>query len=294
MDFVANLMDLNVDAAEWGAAREAEGWDVVGVADHLRTGLRAYPHMWVTATALAMGTQKVKITTTFANNLFRSPAEFAQGALALQKLSNGRFEAGLGAGWARDELVDTGREYPPPGERVERYVEACQIVRSIMATGSSHHDGRWYRMNIDDLGPLTDSPPPLVGSLGGPRMMREAAPLLDIIELKAATAATRDGALDVAKLVAIPSSRLDEMVAQVREHNADAQLALFVLCGTTDDPRAKGVADMAPDDSLYGPFFGEPGQVLDAVAALEDRGITRVTISPFNLSAFEAIAEARR
>ena len=39
----------------------------------------------------------------FANNLLRSPVEFAQAALTLQRASDGRFEAGLGAGWSREE-----------------------------------------------------------------------------------------------------------------------------------------------------------------------------------------------
>ena len=43
-------------------------------------------------------TERVTLLSCFANNLLRSPVEFAQAALALQRASGGRFEAGLGPG----------------------------------------------------------------------------------------------------------------------------------------------------------------------------------------------------
>lgn len=45
------------------------------------------------------------MTTAFANNLIRSPVEVAQAALSLHALSDGRFQVGLGAGWAVEEII---------------------------------------------------------------------------------------------------------------------------------------------------------------------------------------------
>ncbi len=56
MRYTANLLDAEVDPRVWAAAREAEGWHALSVADHLFTGRRAYPHVFVTATALALAT----------------------------------------------------------------------------------------------------------------------------------------------------------------------------------------------------------------------------------------------
>ncbi|NIR99166.1 MAG: LLM class flavin-dependent oxidoreductase, partial [Gammaproteobacteria bacterium] len=85
---------------------------------------------FVAATQMACATTHTRITTSFCNNLFRSPVEFAQAALSLQAASDGRFEAGLGAGWLQDEIEAMGDVYPSGPERVSRYVEALTVVRS--------------------------------------------------------------------------------------------------------------------------------------------------------------------
>ena len=81
MEYVTNLMDVSVDPGEWGRQREDEGWHVLSVADHFYTDHRPFPHVWVAATAIASATSQVKITTSFVNNLLRSPVEVAQAAL---------------------------------------------------------------------------------------------------------------------------------------------------------------------------------------------------------------------
>ncbi|MBY0399203.1 LLM class flavin-dependent oxidoreductase [Myxococcota bacterium] len=57
-----------------------------------------FPHLWVVLTEMAFSTRTIPLTSSFANDLFRSPVEFAQAALTLNRVANGRFEAGLAAG----------------------------------------------------------------------------------------------------------------------------------------------------------------------------------------------------
>src|SRR5262245_60623264 len=124
-------MTVDVDPVTWAQTREAEGWQVLGCADHFWTGTRAYPHSWVTLGAMAAATSRSLLTTSFANNLFRSPVEFAQASLQMQIVSGGRFEAGLGAGWTKEEAVGASLHYPEPSERAGRLIEAVQIVRQL-------------------------------------------------------------------------------------------------------------------------------------------------------------------
>jgi alkanesulfonate monooxygenase SsuD/methylene tetrahydromethanopterin reductase-like flavin-dependent oxidoreductase (luciferase family) len=290
VELVANFMTVDVDPSAWARTREAEGWDVLSVADHLWSPRRPYPHLWVTLAAVAAATERVKLTSAFANNLFRSPVEFAQASLALHALSGGRFEAGLGAGWSRDELERTGREFPPPGERVSRYVEALQIVRALFHHGSCQFTGRYYRAEVERIGPTRVPPPLLVGSVGGPRMIREAVPFLDRVELKAASQGTREGELDLAALGQISRRHLLDLVAAVRDQNPDVPLGMFVICSVGSDNATRAMSAEFPKDSLYGDFFGEPAKVADAIRSLSDFGITRAQISPFDNSAFELLA----
>ena len=290
LSYIANFMSVDVDPAGWARARETEGWHVLGVADHLWSARRPFPHVWVTLATVAAATQRTLLTSSFANNLLRSPVEFAQAALSLHAVSGGRFEAGLGAGWSRDEIIGAALRYPPPPQRAGRYIEAVQIVRALLHTGSCRWTGEHYDVDVPALGPRPSVPPLLVGSLGGPRMIREATPHLDRVELKANSIATRDGTLDLAKLGQIPRSHLREMVDAVRRVRDDGPLGLFVLCSVGDDEFTRQMHSMCDPDGLFADFFGPADKVADAVRALEAYGLDRVQISPFNADAFEALA----
>jgi len=291
MEYIANVMRADIDVADFASNAEASGWDGVAITDHTVHGDRLWPHVFVAASAAAVATERIAITTAFANNLFRHPVEFAQASMAMQVASAGRFEAGLGAGWAEKELRDMGMQYPSPGERVERYVEALQICRALFETGHCSHQGRWYQVDIDGFHVDDVAPPELAGALGGSRMLREASPLLDRIEVKAAGVATRGGALDFAKLGQVTVDHVRRKVEQARSSNPDAPLSFFGLCSAAAGSQAMSAGFAG--NSIYKPFFGEPAQVVEAIESLADLGFDRVTVSPVDPAHFDAIAEVR-
>jgi alkanesulfonate monooxygenase SsuD/methylene tetrahydromethanopterin reductase-like flavin-dependent oxidoreductase (luciferase family) len=290
MELVANCLTAEERPAAWASKREHEGWHVLGCADHFFSPNRAYPHLWVTLATFAAATSRVLLTSAFANNLVRSPVEFAQAALQMHAVSDGRFEAGLGAGWDRGEAEAVGLDYPSPGMRAARFAEAIQIVRQLFDKGACAFHGEHYDVDVPVIGPRPDRPPPLVASLGGQRTIREIAPLVDRVELKVMSAATRGGTLDLPALAAIPRSHLDDLVTQVRAVNATVPLSLFVMCNVGDDERTRGLEALL-GDSFLGGFFGSPSKVASALHELADTGISRVQLSPFTDASFELLAD---
>jgi alkanesulfonate monooxygenase SsuD/methylene tetrahydromethanopterin reductase-like flavin-dependent oxidoreductase (luciferase family) len=290
MEFVANFMTCEEDPASWAALREQEGWHVLGCADHLFSATRAYPHVWVSLASMAAATSSVRLTSSFGNNLLRTPVEFAQASLQMQAVSGGRFEAGLGAGWERDEVVGAGIVYPPPGDRAGRYAEAVRIVRGLLVDRRVSFHGDYYDIEVSALGPNPAAgAPPLVASLGGPRTIREVAPLVDRVEIKPISAATRNGKLDIPALADIPKSHVEDLVARVRAANPTAPIGIFILCAVGDDERTKALSEQLRG-TFMGGFFGPPGHVADSLQHLEGLGITRVQLSPFNGESFAALA----
>jgi len=290
MEYIANFMTTELDPAAWARTREAEGWDVLGCADHLWTDRRSYPHVWVTLATMAAATTTAKLTSSFANNLLRTPVDFAQASLQLQAVSGGRFEAGLGAGWTRDEVTGSSLPYPEAPERADRYAEAVTVVRALLREGACRFTGAHYDIDVPRLGPRPpQGPPPLVASLGGPKTIRTIAPLVDRVELKLISSATRDGALDLPKLAAIPRQHLLDLVARVRAVNADVPLGVFILCSVGDDEMTRSVEAMLGDTFLGG-FFGSAAKVAGSMRALADAGISRVQVSPFGEHSFSLLA----
>jgi hypothetical protein len=288
MTLVANFMSVDANPATWARDREAEGYDVVGVADHLWSSTRLFPHVWVSLGAMAVATTTAKLTTCFANNLFRNPVEFAQASFGMHALSGGRFEAGLGAGWTRAEMEKTGRVFPEPRDRAGMYIEALSIVRSLFDTGASEHHGEHYDVSVTGLRPASlASSPTLVGSVGGTRTVRECPPFLDVVEIKGSSASTRGGDLDFGVIGTIPKSHIAEMAKRVREVNPDAPLGMFCFCSAVDDARTQAVRASMPDDAYYRGFFSaDASEVADTIWGLQEIGITRATVSPFTDASF--------
>ena len=163
MEYFVNFPSSQFSRPEaWAKNMEAAGWHGVCASDHFWIGASQYPHVFVTATRLACATRRVRITTSFCNNLFRSPVEFSQACLALQQASDGRFEAGLGAGWNEEEMIKTGQDYPRPGVRISKYVEALTITRALLTTGGCTFKGEHYEIDMPQgtLGPKATKPIP--------------------------------------------------------------------------------------------------------------------------------------
>src|SRR5215472_5234354 len=62
----------------------------------------------VTLGVAAQATTTLRVGTLVIDNDYRHPALLAKEAATLDVLSDGRFELGLGAGWARDEYAQIG------------------------------------------------------------------------------------------------------------------------------------------------------------------------------------------
>ena len=219
----------------------------------------------------------------------RSPIEGAQAALLLHKGSDGRFELGLGAGWAEGEGVDAGMEYPAPRDRAGMYIEAIQIVRSLLTEGTCSFNGNYYQVDAKNLGPVGDNAPLLIGSVGGPRTVREVTPHLDRVEIKASSASTRGGKLDMGILAEVSEDHLLSMIQKVRSIRPDVELGMFVLCNAGTDDFTKGIEERM-GDGLYSRFFGSPEKVADGLGWLAEQGISRAQLSPFDDASLDRLA----
>jgi len=85
----------------------------------------------VTLGVAAQATTTLRVGTLVIDNDYRHPALLAKEAATLDVLSDGRFELGLGAGWARDEYGQIGTPFDPPGARIARLIEGIQVLKGL-------------------------------------------------------------------------------------------------------------------------------------------------------------------
>jgi len=263
---------------EWARAREAEGWSGVAVPDHLHSGGPGDLHPFATLGAMAASTSTIQLGTAYANNLIRSPVEFAQASLTLQALSHGRFEAGLGAGWQQGEIRGIGMTFPNPTERARRLREAIEIVAGLFR-GPVEHSGVHYRVDLKAAGPRVGERPRLAAALGGPWTMAHIGPLVDHIEVVTFGAAVREGQVDFAMVGQMTETDLREMIDLARRANPSATIGLSVWAAVGESE----VADFLDQVTAGGVFDGVAGtasRVAETFNRLAELPIDRITVVP--------------
>ena len=76
----------------------------------------------------------------------RHPAVLANMAAALDIISGGRLELGIGAGWNEEESDAYGIELGSITERFDRFEEACQVLIGLLSQDTTDFDGRYFQL----------------------------------------------------------------------------------------------------------------------------------------------------
>lgn len=162
-------------------ARRAEdlGFDTFYLPDHFNQMLSPVPAM---ATIAAITSMRVGAYM-LANDL-RHPATVARDFAALDVLSGGRVELGIGAGWWPDDYHAVGLEMDAPGRRISRLREAVSLIRACWTDEYVDHDGAWYRTRLKPMTrPVQEPHPPIIVGGGGPKLLGVAAEVADVVSI---------------------------------------------------------------------------------------------------------------
>ncbi|MYB25615.1 MAG: TIGR03621 family F420-dependent LLM class oxidoreductase [Acidimicrobiia bacterium] len=269
-------------------ARRAEelGYSCMVVTDHLddRNG------PLVTITAAALATSTLRVGTLVLCNDYRHPVVLAKELATLDRLSGGRLEVGLGAGWMTTDYEQAGLVKDRPGVRIERLAEAVSVMDGCFGDGPFDFAGQHYTVRGLDAGPkpVQRPRPPLLMAGGGPKMLALAAQRADIV---AVNVSLRAGVIDERVAADATAEATDEKVALVRDVAGDRlggiELSVGVFIAAIVDNRRAFAEALAPGfgitaeaalDSPHALF----GTVDDCVAVLEERrrrwGVSYVTI----------------
>src|SRR5271165_4488274 len=133
---------------------------------------------WVTLTALAQATRRLRLGTLVTGIHYRHPAVLANMAATLDIVSAGRLELGLGAGWNEEESGAYGIALGTPKERSDRFEEACEVVVGLLTRETTSFKGTFYELSDARCNPKPvqrPHPPICIGGNGERRTLRTAA-----------------------------------------------------------------------------------------------------------------------
>jgi alkanesulfonate monooxygenase SsuD/methylene tetrahydromethanopterin reductase-like flavin-dependent oxidoreductase (luciferase family) len=274
------------DAVTWASRAEERGFDSVWLSDHFFYSFRRYGadpapiaalEPLATLGAIAARTTRVRLGVIVLAAPFRPAAILAKAAATIDRLSGGRFELGLGAGWLEDEFSAFGYRF---GSVRKRFDDLERVVAEVAR-------------RLED--PAAPAPPPLQGPLpvwlggkGGPRLLRIAARygagwnVVWRVSPSAHEAAVADVALACEREGRDPMTfrRTVGLYGTIGETEEEAR-ARF------ERARASFPGD-AMRDETWGSWradtlSGSPEQVIERVGMFEALGVEELILSPWTL-----------
>jgi len=96
--------------------------------------------------ALAAETSRVRVGSLVYSVGYRHPAVLAKMITAIDHVSGGRADIGLGAGWAKVEYDAYGIEFPEIKVRMDQLEEAARCVRGLLHDEVTNFEGEWFTM----------------------------------------------------------------------------------------------------------------------------------------------------
>jgi probable F420-dependent oxidoreductase len=245
---------------------EGFGFDVLHLPDHLGA-----PAPFPVLTAIAAATSTVRLGTYVLNACFYKPALLARDAAAVDELSDGRLELGLGAGYVREEFEAAELPYPTAGQRVD-YLE---------------HVTTYLKKHLPSV--------PVLIAGNGDRLLTVAARHADIIGL---TGANPRGVGDPL------AERIEFVRTAAGDRFADLELNLAITAvpsdnsGKPDLSLTRRYAPTLSDDELLAlpaVLSGSPRDIADTLRGYrETYGLTSFTVQEKHAETFaKVIAEFR-
>jgi len=266
---------------EIAAHCERTGWDGVYIADHFMPNAAgtATPdgdvlECWSVIAALAAVVPRVRLAPLVTSVTYRHPAVLANIAAAVDRVSGGRLTLGVGVGWQENEHAAYGLALGTVVERMDRFEEAVQVLRSLLCESRTTFSGHYYELQDAPCQPtpVQRSMPLLIGGGGERRTIPLAARYADHWN-------TWTTPQQLAHKVSVLRARCDQIGRDPREIHVSTQALLFL---STDTKWLDGKRHVAPGQPV---IVGTPAEVTDIIAAYQEAGADEIIVPDRTLGA---------
>jgi F420-dependent oxidoreductase-like protein len=279
------------------------GYESLWRSDHLFSlfGVTTRPGLdtWPSLTYLATATRRIRFGPLVCPITFRHPSMLAREAAAVDVLSGGRLELGLGAGWHDGEHQAFGIPYPRVGERIRRLDEGIRVIHALWADGPARFDGRFYRLDGGTAWPKPVQRPriPLVVGGKGPKLLEVVARYADEWNCggsqKPAAVRERTGTLEAAcrtvgrDPATIRRSWMGGIL--IGENGAAIERRARAVQEYVTTRAATPAAQLPRELREAGWLVGAPEEIVGQMRGLTAEGISRFNLQFFTLDDLDAV-----
>jgi probable F420-dependent oxidoreductase len=257
--------------------------------------------------AAAVATSRIRLGTHVINVAFRPLGALAQELAAIDVISGGRLDIGLGAGYAESEVRSLGLSFPSAGQRVREVARTLDVLPRLFAGEMVTEEGpvgdggpgRLAGFQLEPVPPQGAAVPLMVGG-NADRLLAVAAARADIIQLVGFTPGP-----DGNDLRNFSDAGLADRIGYVKcvagDRFAGIELSVLVQwAGVVPDPRAM-VEDlpsvrsgaMTADRVLRSPFAQlgtSVDEICDGIVDLHERhGVSYVAVFDGRSEGFDEV-----
>jgi alkanesulfonate monooxygenase SsuD/methylene tetrahydromethanopterin reductase-like flavin-dependent oxidoreductase (luciferase family) len=221
--------------------------------------------------ALAVTTSRIRLGSLVTPTTMNHPALIANRAATIDRISNGRFILGMGAGWQINEHTAFGIELFGNKDRVDRFAEAIEITSRMLSEDRVSFAGKHFTIVDAPCEPKpVQSPLPILVGTGGPRMLRLTARFAQEWN----TWGPPEGAGQVMQKL---REACDKEGRDINTMRKSVQALFFV---TPDEASAENLKTKVPMERS---IVGTTSQIVDAIGQYVDQGFDEVCVPDFTL-----------
>jgi len=236
--------------------------------------------------ALACTTSKVRIGSLVYSIGYRHPAVLAKAITAIDQLSGGRADMGIGAGWAKVEYDAYGIPFPDAKTRLDQLEEGIQCLRGLLHDDVTNFAGQHFTLTEarNEPRPVQARIPIWIGGGGEKRTLKVAAKFSDgwnVPFISPETFAHKNGVLD-------------EHCATVGRDPKDIKRAVNVGLAYTEASLQQQFGAIS-DLVRPGVLSGSQDEIMDRIGHYVEAGADQVNIAlraPFDLEAIARFSAA--
>jgi probable F420-dependent oxidoreductase len=274
--FGVSLINVGSRSSWQARVREAEGlgYDVLQVPDHL--GMQA---PWPALVAAADVTSSMRLGTYVLNTGVLSPSYLARDVADVYRLTGGRLELGLGAGYVPAEFEAAGVPFGTGAERLRKLEKTLAATRALLAAEA-------------------DKPvPPVMLSGSGDRMLRFAGREADIFSFSIVAGLAPGAAPEEAF-----ARRVQVLREAAGDRFGDVELNLFVAAvgasaGEVDLTIIRNASGLEDDQLVQVPgvLVGSPREIADRLLRYRETfGTSYISVLEPHMTAFAEVIKHLR
>lgn len=229
-----------------------------------------WPDPWITLTAMAAATTRLRFSTNIYLAALRDPFTAARAVSTAAVFSNDRMVCGVSAGWLKEEYEAVGVDFHTRGRRLD---ELITVMRKLWTGDVVSHEGEFFRFDDVIMRPMPAKPVPVwSGGVSKPALRR---------------AATNDGWLGIPMTL---EQNLD-VVSQMRQIRSDAGLPAsgfdpcISLAGPLDDHAVERLREAGVEHLSAMPWMPTPwdvGRYVDDGADIRNLEVKKTALRRFS------------